>query len=332
MKTAFAPDRSAVLVGLGTCLPARVVTNDDLAADLDTTHDWIYKRTGIARRRVAGRETLTSDLAAIAGRGALESAGRAACDLVLLATTTPDRACPATAPRVASDLGLAGVGAFDVSAVCSGFIYGLSVASSMITAGACDSALVIGAERYSAIIDPRDRSTALLFGDGAGAVLLERGSDSAHGAILHNDLGSDGTGQHLITIPPDGQYLTMQGRDVYTRAVPAMTDSALRAAKAAGWEPGQIDAFVGHQANLRILSAVAKRLGLPPDRVITNIEDVGNTAAASIPLALAWGAGQHQIEQGDRVVLTAFGGGLTWGSTALRWPGVQPVHGSLPRN
>jgi 3-oxoacyl-[acyl-carrier-protein] synthase-3 len=332
MKTALAPDRAAVLVGLGTCLPSRVVTNDDLAARLDTTHNWIYERTGIARRRVAGTETLTSDLATAAGRAALDSAGRAACDLVLLATTTPDRACPGTAPRVAADLGLAGVGALDVSAVCSGFIYGLSVASSMITAGACDSALVIGAERYSTIIDPDDRSTAVLFGDGAGAVLLERGSGSADGAILHSDLGSDGTGEHLITIPPGARYLSMQGRDVYTRAVPAMTDSALRVAKAAGWESRQIDAFVGHQANLRILGAVAKRLGLPPDRVITNIEDVGNTAAASIPLALAWGAGRQQIRQGDRVVLTAFGGGLTWGSTALRWPAVQPVHGSLPRS
>ncbi|MFZ3498371.1 beta-ketoacyl-ACP synthase III [Streptomyces sp. 5.8] len=317
----------AVLTGLGTCLPARTVTNEDLAQRLDTSHEWIHSRTGIARRRVVDPGTGTAELAAAAGSAALESAGRSSCDLVLVATTTPDRACPATAPQVASAMGLTGAAAFDLSAVCSGFVYGLSVAAAMIGAGTCESVLVIGAERYSAIVDPEDRGTAVIFGDGAGAVLLERGdAPEGRGAVLHTELGSDGTGVDLITVPPGERYLRMEGREVYTRAVPTMVQSARRVAEAAGWRPEDIDAFVGHQANLRILESVAKRLGLPAERVIANIEDVGNTAAASIPLALAWAADRGRLVPGDRVVLTAFGGGLTWGSAALLWPDVRPVH------
>ncbi|MFJ8669521.1 beta-ketoacyl-ACP synthase III [Streptomyces sp. NPDC093600] len=317
---------SAVLTGLGTCLPERIVTNEDLAGRLDTSHEWIHSRTGIARRHVADPGTSTADLAAAAGRAALESAGRSDCDLVVVATTTPDRACPATAPAVASALGLTGAGAFDLSAVCSGFVYGLSVAAAMITAGTSRSALVIGAERYSAIVDPEDRGTAVIFGDGAGAVLLEGGDADVPGAVLRTELGSDGTGNELITVPPGERYLRMQGREVYTRAVPTMVESARRIAESVGWRPEDIDAFVGHQANLRILESVAKRLGMPPGGLITNIEDVGNTAAASIPLALAQAADQGRLQRGDRVVLTAFGGGLTWGSAALHWPDVRPVH------
>lgn len=321
----------AVLTGLGTCLPARTVTNDDLAQRLDTSHEWIHSRTGIARRRIADPGTSTAELAAAAGSAALESAGRTSCDLVLVATTTPDRACPATAPQVASAMGLTGAAAFDLSAVCSGFVYGLSVAAAMIGAGTHESVLVIGAERYSAIVDPEDRGTAVIFGDGAGAVLLERGGEpraqgDRQGVVLHTELGSDGTGVDLITVPPGERYLRMEGREVYTRAVPTMVESARSVAEAVGWRPEDIDAFVGHQANLRILESVAKRLGLPPERVIANIEDVGNTAAASIPLALAWAADRGRLTPGDRVVLTAFGGGLTWGSAALLWPDVHPVH------
>ncbi|MBD0707492.1 MULTISPECIES: beta-ketoacyl-ACP synthase III [unclassified Streptomyces] len=317
----------AVVTGLGACLPEKTVTNDDLAQRLDTSHEWIHSRTGIARRRIADSGTSTADLAAAAGSAALESAGRTSCDLVLVATTTPDRACPATAPEVASAMGLTGAAAFDLSAVCSGFVYGLSVAAAMIGAGTFESVLVIGAERYSAIIDPEDRGTAVIFGDGAGAVLLERGREAdGRGAVLHTELGSDGSGRDLITVPPGERYLRMEGREVYTRAVPTMVASARRVAEAVGWGADGIDAFVGHQANLRILESVAGRLGLPPERVITNIEDVGNTAGASIPLALAWAAEQGRLSPGDRVVLTAFGGGLTWGSAALIWPDVRPVH------
>ncbi|MDJ0460413.1 beta-ketoacyl-ACP synthase III [Streptomyces sp. H27-C3] len=317
----------AVLTGLGTCLPPRTVTNDDLAQRLETSHEWIHSRTGIAGRRVVDAGTGTAELAAAAGSAALESAGRSSCDLVIVATTTPDRACPATAPQVASAMGLPGAAAFDLSAVCSGFVYGLSVAAAMIGAGTFGSVLVIGAERYSAIVDPQDRGTAVIFGDGAGAVLLERGQESVgQGAVLHTELGSDGTGNELITVPPGERYLRMKGREVYTRAVPTMVESARRVAAAVGWQPEDIDAFVGHQANLRILESVAKRLGLPPERMITNIEEVGNTAAASIPLALASAADRGLLTPGDRVVLTAFGGGLTWGSAALLWPDLRPVH------
>ncbi len=318
---------SAMLVGLGVCLPQRSVTNDELAQRLDTSHEWIHSRTGIARRHIADAGTGTVDLAAAAGKAALKSAGRSSCDLVIVATTTPDRTCPATAPEVASVMGLPSAAGFDLSAVCSGFVYGLSVGASMITSGALRSVMVIGAERYSAIVDPDDRTTAVIFGDGAGAVLLEHGEGTGPGAVLSTELGSDGTGRDLITVQPGERYLSMRGRDVYTRAVPTMADSARRVAHAVGWETEDIDAFVGHQANLRILKSVAKRLGLPDERVISNIGEVGNTAAASIPLALAWAADRNRLGPGDRVVLTAFGGGLTWGSAALHWPDIRPVHG-----
>ncbi|MFD4259405.1 beta-ketoacyl-ACP synthase III [Streptomyces sp. NPDC058534] len=314
----------AVVTGLGTCLPETVVTNDELSRDLDTDHAWIHSRTGIERRRRVSAGTTTGDLAVTAGAAALKSAGRNDCDLVLLATTTPDRRCPATAPRVASRLGLRAA-AFDLSAVCSGFVYGLTVADAMITAGTCERALVIGADVYSSIVDPGDRGTAVVFGDGAGAVLLERGRTGDPGAVLHTELGSDGTGDDLITIPPDGDHLTMRGSDVYARAVTTMTESARSVAAHAGWALADVDAFVGHQANLRILTSVAKRLGLPRERVVSNIADVANTAAASIPLALADAAAEGRVGSGDRLLLTAFGGGLTWGSAAVVWSGAEPV-------
>ncbi|MDR3036550.1 MAG: ketoacyl-ACP synthase III [Kitasatospora sp.] len=322
--TATHPAAAAVITGLGGCLPETVVTNDDLSRHLDTDHAWIHSRTGIERRRRASPGTGTGDLAVAAGAAALKSAGRGDCDLVLLATTTPDRRCPATAPWVASRLGVEAA-AFDLSAVCSGFVYGLTVAASMITAGTCERALVIGADVYSSIVDPADRGTAVVFGDGAGAVVLQRGHRDQPGALLHAELGSDGSGVDLITIPPDGSRLTMRGREVYTRAVTQMTESARSVARGAGWSLDDIDAFVGHQANIRILASVAKRLGLPPERVVSNIAEVGNTAAASIPLALADAAASGGIRAGDRLLLTAFGGGLTWGSAAVVWPGVEPV-------
>ncbi|MEU4147303.1 beta-ketoacyl-ACP synthase III [Streptomyces parvulus] len=314
----------AVVTGLGTCLPETVVTNDEVSRNLDTDHAWIHSRTGIERRRRVSAGTTTGDLAVTAGAAALKSAGRDDCDLVLLATTTPDRRCPATAPRVASRLGLRAA-AFDLSAVCSGFVYGLSVADAMITAGTCERVLLIGADVYSSIVDPADRGTAVVFGDGAGAVLLERGRTGDPGAVLHTELGSDGTGDDLITIPPDGDRLTMRGSDVYARAVTTMAESARSAAAHAGWDLADVDAFVGHQANLRILTSVAKRLGLPRERVVSNIADVANTAAASIPLALADAAAEGRVEAGHRLLMTAFGGGLTWGSAAVVWSGAEPV-------
>ncbi len=334
-------DARAVVTGIGSCLPPDVVSNDDLSHVLDTSHDWIFSRTGIARRHVVRPGTSTGDLGTAAGAAALESAGRRTCDLVVLVTSTPDQRCPATAPQIAARLGLSGVPAFDLSAVCSGFVYGLTVASSMISSGLYESVLLIGAETYSTIVDPTDRNTAVLFGDGAAAVVLERGASGAAGEVLHADLGSDGCHAELISIPGGGsraphtdadeasRYFQMAGKEVYTRAVATMTQSARCVADAVGWQVEQIDAFVGHQANARILRAVAKRLGLSTDRVVCQLAEVGNTAAASIPLALAWAASQDRISTGDRVLLTAFGGGLTWGSVALVWPDVRPVHAEV---
>ncbi|MGK4580260.1 beta-ketoacyl-ACP synthase III [Kitasatospora sp. HPMI-4] len=334
-------DVRAVVTGIGSCLPPDVVSNDDLSLVLDTTHDWIFSRTGIARRHVVRPGTSTGDLGTAAGAAALESAGRRGCDLVLLATTTPDQRCPATAPQIAARLGLAGVPAFDLAAVCSGFVYGLTVAASMIGAGTYDSVLLIGAETYSTIVDPADRGTAVLFGDGAAAVVLERGLPGTPGEVLHVELGSDGDHAGLISVPGGGsraphldddasRHFRMDGREVYVRAVAAMTRSARSVAEAVGWRPEEIDAFVGHQANARILRAVARRLGVAEERVVSQLAEVGNTAGASIPLALAWAASQGRLAKGDRVLLTAFGGGLTWGSAAMVWPGVHPVRAEGP--
>ncbi|MFI2415512.1 beta-ketoacyl-ACP synthase III [Streptomyces sp. NPDC018947] len=331
-------DARAVMTGIGSCLPPDVVSNDDLSRSLDTSHEWIHSRTGISRRHVVKPGVSTGDLATAAGAAALESAGRRACDLVLLATTTPDQPCPATAPQVAARLGCAGVPAFDLSAVCSGFVYGLETASALIRSGLYGSVLLIGAETYSTIVDPTDRNTAVLFGDGAGAVVLERGEAGTPGAVLHTRLGSDGTEAGLIAVPGGGSraprpdphgppsYFRMEGKEVYARAVSTMTRSAREVAEEAGWRPQDVDAFVGHQANARILRAVARRLGLPAERVVCHMGEVGNTAAASIPLALGWAASRGTLTAGDRVLLTAFGGGLTWGSAAMTWPGaLRPV-------
>jgi 3-oxoacyl-[acyl-carrier-protein] synthase-3 len=331
--------RAAVLAGLGAWLPPRVVTNDDLARELDTSDEWIYSRTGIRRRHVADAGMATSDLAVEAGRRALKSADVDRVDTVILATTTPDRPCPATAPDVAARLHLVGATAFDVAAVCTGFVYGLAVASGLIAAGTAERALVIGAETYSTILNPRDRATRALFGDGAGAVVLRAGEPDEPGAFAAFDLGSDGRHSDLIAIPAGGsrhrssgrpvadgeEYFTMHGREVYRHAVTRMTESATRVLARVGWQVGDVDRFVGHQANRRILTAVADRLGIPDERCVVNIHRVANTAAASIPLALADAAADRTLRAGDRILITAFGGGLAWGATTLCWPDVTPT-------
>jgi 3-oxoacyl-[acyl-carrier-protein] synthase-3 len=322
-------DRAPRLTGLGHALPARVVTNDDLAATLDTSDEWIRTRSGIATRHHVDPGTATSDLAAEAGARALKadlrSGGSGEVDLVVLATTTPDRTCPATAPLVAHRLGLETVPAFDVNAVCSGFLYGLSTATAMITAGAADSVLLVAADTFSTIVDPTDRRTAFLFGDGAGAVVLRAGGE---GTVHDIVLGSDGGQEDLIITPGGGsrdprseeRWFTMQGQAVYRQAVDRMTDSTRQILHRTGWAVGEIDRFVGHQANRRILDAVAHRLGLAADRVVANLDRVGNTAAASIPVALSDAHDRGLLRPGDKVVLTAFGGGATWGAAALTWP------------
>ncbi|MET0188334.1 MAG: beta-ketoacyl-ACP synthase III [Pseudonocardia sediminis] len=312
------PSRAAVLTGIGHSLPTDVVTNHDLAARLDTTDEWIRTRSGIGSRHVVRGGTSTSDLAAEAGTLALKSAGVSAVDMVVVATSTPDHPVPATAPAVATRIGLGTVPAFDLNAVCSGFLYGLATASAMITAGQAGSVLLIAADTFSTLVDPEDRATAFLFGDGAGAVVLRAGTPGEAGEVLTLELGSDGGGEDLIIVPDAATPFAMQGQAVYRQAVARMTESARTVMDRAGWDVGDVDRFVGHQANQRIIDAVADRLGLPRERAVSNLEHVGNTAAASIPLALSQAAAT--LRAGDRVVLSAFGGGATWGGAALTWP------------
>ncbi|GAA2617417.1 beta-ketoacyl-ACP synthase III [Streptomyces axinellae] len=340
--------RAAVVCGIGSSLPPQVRSNADVAREgaLATDDEWIRTRTGIAHRRRAADGVATGDLAAAAGRRALESSGGAPPDMLLLATTTPDRRCPATAPGVAHSLGLGTIAAFDLSAVCSGFVYALTVATGMVRSGVCERPLVIGAETYSTIVDPRDRDTAVVFGDGAGAVLLRAGDQGQRepGEVIAWDLGADGSGSDLISIaaggssapdrgaelPRDKRFLRMRGREVYAHAVRRMTQSSRTALDRAGWEPPALGAFIGHQANQRILDTVGDRLGIPPRHRYGNIRDVGNTAAASVPLALADTAAHARVRPGTPTLLTAFGGGLTWGSVALTWPTARPAHNPRP--
>ncbi|MEU3963058.1 beta-ketoacyl-ACP synthase III [Streptomyces buecherae] len=328
-----------MLCGLAGWLPPRIVTNDELSTYLDTSDEWIATRTGIRQRHFADPGQATSDLAVEAGRRALESAGTERVDAVVVATTTPDRSCPATAPLVAHRLGLTGVAAFDVSAVCTGFVYGLATAAGLITAGVAERVLLIGADTYTSIIDPLDRANAIIFGDGAGAVVLRAGDADEPGAVGHFDLGSDGAEEEMIMVAAGGsrqrsrrdeqpshadRHFSMQGRAVFRHAITRMSASVRASLAAAEWKVDDVDHLVPHQANQRILRAVADDLGLPRERCVSHVESVGNTGAASIPLALADAAAGNVIEPGDRVLLTAFGGGLTWGSCVLRWPDLTP--------
>ncbi|MFC8987956.1 ketoacyl-ACP synthase III [Streptomyces sp. SID9913] len=334
---------TAILTGLGAYLPPRRVSNEELADRFDTTDEWITSRTGIRSRRWADPGTSTGDLAVEAGHRALKSAGvdpgPGAVDLVVLATTTPDHLCPATAPDVAARLGLTGAAAYDISAVCSGFVYALETAANAIGAGRAATALVIGAETYSTILNPADRTTSVIFGDGAGAVVLTAGDADRPGALHGFELGSDGTQKDVICIPaggsrqraaltepaPGDEYFAMEGRKVFVSAVQRMTESSRALLDRIGWPVDSLGHLVGHQANVRILRAVAEQLGVPAERAVVNLDQVGNTSAASIPIALADAAAAASLTVGERVLLTAFGGGLTWGSAALTWPDVVPA-------
>ncbi|MGW3952449.1 beta-ketoacyl-ACP synthase III [Streptomyces sp. NPDC004752] len=359
-NTLSPPGSAAVLCGLAGWVPPRVVTNDELAERLDTDDAWIRTRTGIRRRHIAAPGQATSDLAVEAGRLALRSAGTDLADAVIVTTTTPDRPCPATAPMVATRLGLAGAAAFDVGAVCTGFVYGLATAAGLIASGVARRVLVIGADTYSTIVDPLDRANAIIFGDGAGAAVLRAGHADEPGAVGHFDLGSDGAHEDLITVAAGGsrqrstggrqrstggdsthadsthgdsthaepthaeRHFAMRGKEVYRHAVTRMAASARAALSDAGWKTGDVDHFVPHQANLRILHSVADDLGLPRERCVVNVDAVGNTGAASIPLALADAMARQRFRTGDRLLLTAFGGGLTWGSCLMTWPELAP--------
>lgn len=330
--------RAAVISGLGGWLPPRTVTNGDLPAELGTSDHWIRTRTGITSRHYAAPGSATSDLAVEAGARALASSGEPIVDAVVLATTTPDRICPATAPEVATRLGLIDAAAFDLNAACTGFLYGLACAAGLIATGVADRVLLIGAETYSGILDPHDRGTAPIFGDGAGAVVLRAGTLDEPGAVGHIDLGSDGAGAGLIAVEGGGsrqrlsgrpelegeRYLTMAGREVFKHAVTRMADSCRTVLKRAGRDVADIDRIVAHQANIRILHQLADELGVDRGRVVANIDRVGNTAAASVPLALLHGVANGVLRPGQRTLLTAFGAGLTWGSTLLTWPDLAP--------
>ncbi|MEV6133370.1 beta-ketoacyl-ACP synthase III [Streptomyces violaceusniger] len=323
-------DQTAVLAGLGTCLPMEEVDNAALLARLDTSDSWIRERTGIAARRIAGANVSVCDMAHAAGENALKAAGLAEVDAVVVATSTPDRPLPAVGPQVASTLGLGSVPAFDVSAACSGFIYALAVSAGLIATGMAGDVLVVATEKYSDIVDPTDRATAVLFGDGAGAAVLRSGRRDEPGALLAVDWGSDGAGRDLIYVPErhDG-YLSMTGKRVYLKAIEHMTSSTLRVLDRCGWATSEVDTFVPHQANKRIIQAVAQQLSLPEDKAVCALERTGNTAAASIPLALAQGQANGTIGAGDRVVLTAFGAGMTWASAGLVWPEITTVESEL---
>ena len=314
------------LIGTGGYLPARIVTNADLAQKLDTSDEWIAARTGIRQRHVADPAEQTSDLALAASRTALAAAGLAPADvdLIIVATTTPDMIFPSTACILQDKLGATGGAAFDVQAVCCGFIYALSLADKMIASGAARNALVVGAEIYSRILDWNDRGTCVLFGDGAGAVVLAPGSAPG---ILSSHLHADGSYRKILQVPGQvangavtgSPFLTMDGSTVFKFAVKVLAEVAEEALAANALPTSAIDWLIPHQANIRIMDATAKKLHLPQERVIATVDTHGNTSAASIPLALDVAVRDGRIQAGQLVMLVGVGGGFTWGSVLLRW-------------
>ena len=320
----------SVISGVGSYLPDNVISNDDLSQILDTSDEWIQTRTGISQRHIILSDQTTSDLATEAAKKAMAAATRDDIDMIIVATTTPDQTCPAMAPAIAISLGLQDTPALDISAACTGFLYGLSIADSMIRSGTYDSVLVIGAEVFSTLLDPTDRTTRVIFGDGAGAVVVEKGSVGAPGEILSVRLSSDGTRQDDIYVASGGvrermadspvdPYFRMNGQAVFLRAVLKMEEAARLALDDAGWEPSKLDGIVSHQANARIIRALAEQLDVPEDHAFMNIADVGNTAAASIPIAMSAAYDSQVYTPGSPTLLAAYGAGATWGAAAFRW-------------
>jgi len=320
----------SVVLGCGAYLPERIVTNDELAKKVDTSDDWIRQRTGIRQRHIAAEGELTSHLALEASRRALARSGVQATDLdlIVLATATPDLTFPATATRVQAGLGMTRGAAFDVQAVCAGFVYAMSVADSMIKNGMASTALVIGAETFSRILDWDDRGTCVLFGDGAGAVVLrgEPGEGTSHDrGILANVLHSDGR-QHDVLYVDGGPsstrttgLLRMEGKEVFKHAVVNMATVVGEVLEKAGLTSMDIDWLVPHQANKRIIDGTGRKLGLPPERVVVTVDRHANTSAASIPLALEVAVSDGRIKRGDLLLLEGIGGGLAWGASLVRW-------------
>lgn len=317
--------RRAAIVGTGSALPARRVDNRELAETVDTSDEWIVERTGIRARYIAGEGETTATLGAEAARRALASAGidASAVGLIVLATATPDQTFPSSATKVQAMLGIADCIAFDVQAVCSGFLYAVSVADSMIRAGAADVALVIGSETFSRILDWEDRTTCVLFGDGAGAVVLK--AEEGDRGILATRLHADGRHNELLYV--DGGVSTtgtvgklrMKGGEVFRHAVVNLANVMTEALADAGFEPADVDWVVPHQANRRIIDATGRKLGLPPEKVVVTIDEHANTSAASVPLALDAAVRDGRVKPGDLVVLEAMGGGFAWGAAVVRF-------------
>jgi 3-oxoacyl-[acyl-carrier-protein] synthase-3 len=319
----------AAVMGVGHYLPDRIVPNSEFEAIVDTSDEWIRSRSGIERRHFAAEGQLTSDLAARAARAALADAGIGVegIDAIIVATSTPDLTFPSVATMVQAELGMTGGFAFDVQAVCAGFVFALTNANALILTGQARRVLVIGAETFSRLMNWQDRSTCVLFGDGAGAVVLEAiegdGTASDRG-ILSTDLNSDGRYRDILYV--DGGtstgttgHLVMEGKEVFRHAIEKLAETAHHALDKAGLTPDDVDWIVPHQANIRIIEGTAKRMQVPMDRVVVTVQDHGNTSAASIPLALSVGKAHGQIKRGDLVVTEAIGGGLAWGSVVLRW-------------
>lgn len=325
--------RYAQIVGWGKYVPEKVLTNNDISHMVDTSDEWIRTRTGIVQRRIADPRESTSTMALRAAQDALDVAGLdpARLDLIIVATATPDYPFPATACLVQDALGASRAGAFDLEAGCAGFIYGLGLASQMIISGACENVLVIGAETLSRIVDWTDRNTCVLFGDGAGAFLLQASQEP--GGVLSFALGADGSGGDLVILPGGGSrhptsvatiaeglhYARMNGREVFRFATRIMGQVAKEAIEKAGLEFDDIELFIPHQANLRIIQAMARFLKLPMDRVYVNLDRYGNTSAASVPIAFCEAIEEERVKPGDYLALVGFGAGLTWGAAVVRW-------------
>ncbi len=325
--------RYAQIAGWGMYVPSRVMTNDRFVEmGLDTSHEWIATRTGIETRRLVGPDEATSDMAVKAGQQALQTAGArpGEVDMVIVATCTPDHIMPSTASLVQDRLGLENAGAIDLNAACSGFVYALITAAGLIEAKRARQVLVIGADELSIHLNWKDRSTCILFGDGAGAVVLRAGKEPG---ILASTTGCDGSGANLLTILGGGSrhrlnghspgggdyYLRMNGPQVFRAATQAMAKAAQKVMAASGMAPQDVDLFIPHQANIRIIESTARRLGVPLEKVFTNVRHYGNTSAASIPIALCEAISAGRVQIGTKIVLASFGAGLTWAAVALRW-------------
>jgi 3-oxoacyl-[acyl-carrier-protein] synthase-3 len=322
------------IAGTGSYLPERIVTNAELEALVDTSDEWIVSRTGIKQRHIAAKDEFTSHMATKAARRAMEQARieGAELDLIIVATITPDTLTPATACYVQQALGASNAVAFDISAACSGFLYAMKLAKRMIGSGAFNNALIIGAEKLSSFVNWEDRTTCVLCGDGAGAAILRR-ANPGEGEILATDIGTDGGQTHLLNIPGGGSAcpitpenvgdhlatLAMLGKEVFKHAVTRMRQSAETVIERAGLTPEQIKLVIPHQANLRIIDAIADRLAVPNDRVFVNLEKYGNTSAAAVAIALDEAHRTGRFQAGDHIVLVVFGAGLTWAAAAIRW-------------